>query len=50
MREDSAIMLAALFAGRQGSAVHLATSDVGISDTEIWLRLTEKGKKWQAVM
>ena len=48
-RDDSAIVLAAIFAGRQDSAVHLRPSDISISDTEIWLRLSEKGKKGQAI-
>ena len=36
-------MLAALFAGRQDSAVHLRFDDFGVDETQIWMRLTEKG-------
>jgi hypothetical protein len=40
-----AVGLAALFAGRQDSAVHLRTGDFGADDECMWLRLTEKGKR-----
>ena len=46
-RRSLAIMLAALFCGRQDSAVHLRSLDFGIDHGGgfIWLRLAEKGKK-----
>ena len=49
LRSGCAIVLTALFLGRQDSSVHLKSSDLGVSDTEIWLRLSEKGKRKQSV-
>lgn len=46
LREAAAITLTALFLGRQDSAVHLRTEDIGLDEPgHIWLRLTEKGRK-----
>ena len=45
LREDTAIAVCSLFAGRQDSAVHLRSGDVDVDDDFIWLRLTEKGKR-----
>jgi hypothetical protein len=49
IRETLAVQLAALFGGRQDSCVHLRSCDFGVSGGFMWLRLTEKGKKGQAV-
>ena len=49
LREDTAIALGSIFAGRQDSCVSLRSSDVGVDDMYIWLRLTEKGKRGQSV-
>jgi hypothetical protein len=45
VREDAAIALTSLFAGRQDTSVHLRSCDVRVSASEIWLRLSEKGKR-----
>ena len=47
LRRALAVLLAALFCGRQDSAVHLRSCDFDVDRTGgfIWLRLTEKGKK-----
>ena len=53
LREAAAIALAALFLGRQDSAVHLRTEDIGLEPYHIWLRLTEKGRKhksWRRIV
>ena len=49
LREYSALALTALFAGRQDSSVHLRSADIGFTSSELWLRLSEKGKRQQAV-
>lgn len=49
LREYAALTLTSLFSGRQDSSVHLTSSDLRVTDTEIWLRLTEKGKRHQRV-
>ena len=49
VRGPLGISLTSLFAGRQDSGVHLRTSDFGVDDRFIWLRLTEKGKKGHVV-
>jgi len=49
LRRRFATGLSFVFMGRQDSAVHLATSDIGITDAFIWLRLTEKMKRGQAL-
>ena len=47
MRRGLAVLLAALFCGRQDSAVHLRSCDFDVDRDGgfIWLRLAEKGKK-----
>ena len=47
LRRGLAVLLAALFCGRQDSAVHLRTCDFDVDrdGSFIWLRLAEKGKK-----
>ena len=49
LREYAALALTALFAGRQDSSVHLRSGDIGIESSELWLRLSEKGKRQQSV-
>lgn len=49
LRGHAALCLTALFAGRQDSCVSLRSSDVSASESELWLRLTEKGKRAQNV-
>ena len=49
LREDACIALTSLFGGRQDTSVHLRSQDVRITADFIWLRLSEKGKKGQAV-
>ena len=49
LREYAALALTALFAGRQDSSVHLRSGDIGIESGELWLRLSEKGKRQQSV-
>ncbi|KOO31092.1 integrase family protein, partial [Chrysochromulina tobinii] len=49
LREYAALALTALFAGRQDSSVHLRSGDIGIENLELWLRLSEKGKRQQSV-
>ena len=49
LRRRFATALAFVFMGRQDSAVHLAASDFGIDSDFIWLRLTEKMKRGQAL-
>ena len=49
LRESLGIALAALFAGRQDSCVHLRSEDFGVDDDFIWLRLTEKGRRHTAL-
>jgi integrase len=49
LREGCAVSLTALFAGRQDSAVHLRSADLSVSSSEMWLRLTEKGKRQLSV-
>jgi hypothetical protein len=49
LREAAAIAVTALFAGRQDSAVHLRSEDVQVTETELWLRLSEKGKRAQSI-
>ena len=39
LREDAAIAVCSLFAGRQDSAVHLRSGDIGVDDEFVWLRL-----------
>ena len=47
LRRGLAVLLAALFCGRQDSAVHLRSCDFDVDRAGgfIWLRLSEKGKK-----
>ena len=47
LRRGLAVLLAALFCGRQDSAVHLQSADFSVDRDGgfIWLRLAEKGKK-----
>ena len=49
LRRRYATALAFVFMGRQDSCVHLASADHGIDDGFIWLRLTEKMKRGQAL-
>lgn len=49
LRRCYATVLAFVFMGRQDSCVRLATVDHGIGDDFIWLRLTEKTKRGQAL-
>ena len=49
LRDYTALALTALFAGRQDTSVHLRSEDVGFANDELWLRLSEKGKRQQAV-
>ena len=49
IREYTALALTALFAGRQDTSVHLRSEDIGFATDELWLRLSEKGKRQQAV-
>jgi len=49
IRGLAALVLTALFAGRQDTCVLLRSADVGVSAEEIWLRLSEKGRKHTSV-
>ena len=49
LREYVALVLTALFAGRQDSSVHLRSEDIGFGEAQLWLRLSEKGKRQQSV-
>ena len=49
LRRRFATALAFVFMGRQDSAVHLAACDFGIDAEFIWLRLTEKMRRGQAL-
>ena len=49
LREYVALALTALFAGRQDSSVHLRSEDIGFGEAQLWLRLSEKGKRQQSV-
>ena len=49
LRASLAVALAAIFAGRQDSCVHLRSEDFGVDEDFIWLRLTEKERKHLAL-
>jgi hypothetical protein len=49
LRRHYAFVLCFLFIGRQDSAVHLRACDHGITDSFIWLRLTEKMRRGRAL-
>ena len=50
LRDDLAICLTALFAGRQDTGVSMYTSDFGVEHGVcMWVRLTEKGKRGLAL-
>lgn len=49
LRRRYALVLSFVFMGRQDSCVHLDAADHGIDDDFIWLRLTEKMRRGQAL-
>lgn len=45
LRANVCLVLTALFCGRQDTSVHLRSEDINVTSSEIWMRLTEKGKR-----